>query len=152
MSAPGWSLMSSSRRTSSSTAMRRFMRARLEPAHRCGPAPKARWRFARAAEVEGVGLGELGLVAVGRRPVDQHPLARLDGWPPISVSCLAVRPMQMNGPSSRSSSSTAAAISSGRAAQQRGDLRLSAEADHHRAERPGGGVEAAEEEQLEACR
>ncbi len=43
--APSASLIPSMRDTISSRAMRRFMRARLEPAQRCGPAPKAMWRL-----------------------------------------------------------------------------------------------------------
>jgi hypothetical protein len=45
ISAPGRSLMSVRRRTTSSSAMRRFIRARLEPTLRCGPAPKVMCRL-----------------------------------------------------------------------------------------------------------
>ena len=57
------------------------MRARFDPAHRWGPAPKDRCRLRARSRSKACGAGELGVVAVGRRPVEEHPLAGLDPLP-----------------------------------------------------------------------
>ena len=51
------------------------MRARLEPAQRWMPEPKATWRFAWPIEDDLVGAVEDLGVAVGRGEAEEHPVA-----------------------------------------------------------------------------
>ena len=128
--------------------MRRFIRARCEPAQRWGPAPKATWRLL-PVEIERRRVRELAVVAVGRGPREQDLVALLDR----AAADLGVAHGGAGDEGERSVEAQQLLDRSGDQlgprAEQRRDLGLLAEPDHHHAERAGGGVEPAEEEQLD---
>ena len=63
---------------SSRNTARSSQRARLAPRQKCSPKPNARWWFGVAADVEAVRVGELALVAVGRRVPQRDRVAGPD--------------------------------------------------------------------------
>ena len=129
-------------------AMRRFIRARFDPAA-VRPGAERQVAVGRPVEVEGVRARELGLVAVGRRPVDEDALA--GPADPLPADLGVAGGGSGDGDERRVEAHQLldrAADQLGAPARQLRDGGLR-QPDHELAERAGGGVQAAEDQQLD---
>src|SRR5260370_20684140 len=116
-----------------------------------GPCAEGDVTVPRAVKVEDVRLGELGFVAVGRRPEHDDSFTLFDvvgrdrgvvtGGPADADERTIEAQQLLNGPRDQ--------LRPG--AQQCGNLRVLAKPQHRRAQYPGGGLQAAENQQLDGA-